>query len=258
MSIFEALLYGAIQGLTEYLPVSSSAHLILLPRFLGHQEPGLAFDVFMHLGTFFATVIYFYRDWMKLFFTRNEKRELQLQWIVIATIPALIAGATFHSAIETYLRDSWILAFTLILGGFLLLASDRLVPEKISLSAMTWQRSLAIGVAQCFALVPGMSRSGSTIIGARLLGFDRVSSARFSFLISAPITLAALVFEMRNWAELANSNIGLAPMVTAGFSSFVFGMLAIGGLLRLLRRVGFFSFAVYRLILALIVWNTLT
>jgi undecaprenyl-diphosphatase len=261
MTYGEALLYGAVQGITEYLPISSSAHLILLPKFLGTQDPGLTFDVFLHIGTLLATLSYFWRDWLGVFanFRWRGKQVAQdarwpetvsLQLIVVATLPALIAGALFHDSIETVLRGNRFLATGLVVGGLLLFLSDRYSKTTRTLKESTFRDALWVGIAQCFALSPGISRSGSTMTGARLLGFDRAASARFSFLLSAPVTGAAIVFQLRHWRELFDGAIGMGPLLVAGFSSFFFGCVAIGGLLAMLRRFGFLTFALYRVCLA--------
>ncbi len=256
MSYLEAFIYGAVQGVTEYLPVSSSAHLILLPKFLGTTDPGLAFDVFLHLGTLLATLGYFWRDWLAVISDPRGGRKggVPLSHLVVATLPALAAGAALHSWVETAFRGPGVIVVTLVLGGAALFGADRLFRRDRSLARMGWKDALGVGIAQCFALVPGVSRSGSTMIGARLLGFDREASARFSFLISAPVTAAAIVFELRKWDGLAAGPVGAGPLVVACLASFAFGWLAIGGLLRLLRRFGYLSFFVYRSALAAVVY----
>lgn len=262
MTYWEALLYGAVQGVTEYLPISSSAHLILLPKFLGTQELGLTFDVFLHVGTALATVSYFWRDWWRIlrFGLRSPQEQIgrpgqvSLVWLIIATIPALIAGAGLHRWIESVLRGPQILMVTLAVGGVLLWSVDRWARRARHSDQVGVKDAVAMGIAQCFALVPGMSRSGSTMIGARLLGFDRASAARLSFLMSAPVTFAAIVYELRNWQVLVtDTSVGMGPILVAGFSSFVFGLLAIGGLLKMLRSFGFFSFMIYRVALAAVI-----
>ena len=268
MTYFEAFLYGAVQGVTEYLPISSSAHLILLPKFLGTKDPGLTFDVFLHLGTLMSTLLYFWSDWRKIIagvpgigpaFGKPGKKGETLPWtyIVIGTIPALVAGAGLHHWVETAFRGNAVLVTTLVVGGLALLAADQFVPAKRTLGQAKLKDAVWIGLAQCLALIPGMSRSGSTMMGGRLLGFDRASAARFSFLLSAPVTAAALVFELRNWGEVTSSGVGSGQLALAGLSSFVFGCLAIGGLLRLIRRFGYLSFAVYRVLLAVTIWQVL-
>ena len=272
MSILEALLYGVVQGITEYLPVSSSAHLILLPKFLSHEDPGLAFDVFLHLGTLLSTLIYFWKDWLrvaatlpavgaplkqKLFPKGLPVESLDWKYVVIGTIPALIAGAALHGYISTVFRGAAVLAWTLPLGGIVLFLVDHFLPRAREFKSLTIKDAVLVGVAQCFALIPGVSRSGSTITGGRLLGLDRQAAARFSFLLSAPVVAAATVFEMRHWDELFTSSIGVVPLITAAVGAFVSGWLAIGGLLHVLRRFGYLSFAVYRVALGLLIYAVL-
>lgn len=253
MQIWESILYGFVQGVSEYLPISSSAHLILLPHFLGHEDPGLAFDVFLHLGTLGATLTYFWREWLVLL--KNPKVEAPP--IILATIPALVVGAALHHWIKTALRGTEIISFALAIGGILLFAVDRFSRGMDSDRGISLKKAFLIGVAQCMALIPGMSRSGSTIIGGRLLGLSREASARFSFMISAPVVAAALVFELKDFREMTVGLNDPAILVAGGVSSFVFGMLSIGGLLALLRRVSFLGFAIYRIALAVLVWVVL-
>jgi undecaprenyl-diphosphatase len=260
MTYLEALLYGAVQGITEYLPISSSAHLILLPKFMGTRDPGLAFDVFLHLGTLAATLAYFWREWRQVFvtlpFIGRPPHSGGVSWkpIALATLPALLAGAILHGWVETVFRGETVIMVTLVLGGVLLYASDRFARGDRAIEGLSLKDALWIGIAQCFALVPGISRSGSTITGGRILGFDRATAARFSFLISAPVTGAAIVFEMRKWPELVNGPVGWDALLLAGVSSFVFGCIAIGGLMRMLKRFGYLSFAVYRIGLAVAIY----
>lgn len=250
MSLTEAFLYGLVQGLTEYLPISSSAHLILFPRFLGVEDPGLTFDVFLHAGTLLSTMVYFWKDWKALLLGRNPKL---FRLIVLATLPALLAGALLHHWVETILRGTSVLVWTLSLGGLLLFWVDHKKPQTRTLETATWKDALGIGIAQCLALIPGVSRSGATITGGRFLGFDRASAARFSFLISAPITGAAVTFELRNYQDLIHSHVGLFPLIVAGLSAFLSGIVAIGGLLRLVKKFSYLTFALYRIALACVI-----
>ncbi|MCC7443043.1 MAG: undecaprenyl-diphosphate phosphatase [Bdellovibrionales bacterium] len=269
MSLWEALLYGLVQGLTEYLPVSSSAHLILLPHFLGTADPGLAFDVFLHLGTLAATLIYFRRDWLAIAATAPvlgprlkawaPRRSDAPNWklIVLATLPALAAGALLSGFARTVFRDTSVLVWTLPLGGILLVAADRFLPQKRVMGTVGWRDALGVGVAQCFALVPGMSRSGCTITGARLLGLDRHAAARFSFLISAPVVLAATVYEARHWQELVHGGVGWGALAAGCLGAFASGWLAIDLLLGVLKRFGYLGFAMYRAALAGLIYAVL-
>jgi undecaprenyl-diphosphatase len=255
MTNFHAFLYGAVQGLTEYLPVSSSAHLILLPKFLGTGDPGLAFDVFLHFGTLLSTLVFFRKDWIKLI---QDKKLFIL--ITVATIPALFAGALLHHWVSTVLRGASVLAVTLPLGGLILYLVDIKTEQHRSYKNIGLRDAILIGLAQCIALVPGVSRSGATITGARLLGLDRSSAAKFSFMISAPVILAAVVWELKDWNKVFSStaNFNATSLLLGTIGSFVFGMLAIGGLLAVLRRFSFLTFAVYRVVLGAVIWVVLT
>jgi len=261
MNYFEAFLFGAIQGITEYLPISSSAHLILLPQFLGTQDPGLAFDVFLHLGTLIATLVFFKSEWIELLKTLKthamEKKGISWLNLVVVTLPAVMAGGLFKNFIESHLRANWIQAAALATGGVLLWLSDKISSSAKSDKDVTVQSAFAVGCFQVLALIPGMSRSGSTMMGGRFLGFNKAAAAKFSFMASTPITAAALVYEMRHWHELFASTVGVGPMLVAGVSSFVFGWLAIGALLKIVKNFGFSVFAIYRVVLALVVIKTL-
>lgn len=261
MSFIDALLYGFVQGVTEYLPISSSAHLILLPKFRGITDPGLAFDVFLHMGTLAATVLYFRKDWVEILNPKKIRALKEsgsgatLRNIILATIPALLIGAALHTVIKTVFRGEGVVVWTLAIGGILLWLVDRWAGSHKTHHQVSQKDAVIVGLFQCLALIPGMSRSGSTMMGARFLGLDRASAARFSFLLSAPVTLAAIVFEFRHFGELVESSaIGWAPLLTAGLSAFVFGWLAIDVLLRFVSRIGFYGFAIYRIALALLVY----
>lgn len=264
MSYFEAFLYGAVQGLTEYLPVSSSAHLILLPKFLGTADPGLSFDVILHLGTLIATLAYFRKEWMTLFreiskssWSGNGNSTVNL---VLVTIPAVIAGLLFRHVIESSLRANWIQATTLAVGGVLLWLADRYSKkssQEIKLSDVTPKRAFGVGVFQVLALIPGMSRSGSTMMGGRVLGLNRATAAKFSFLASTPITAAALALELMKWFKTGGEHVGVGPLLVGVMTAFVFGWLAIDRLLKWVSKSGFGVFAIYRVILAFVVIKVL-
>ena len=248
MSYFEAALYGVVQGLSEYLPISSSAHLVLLPQWLGTSDPGLAFDVFVHVGTLAATIVYFRKEWLAMF----QNRALFFK-ICVATAPALLIGALMHGWIATHARGTLVLASTLSLFGILLWAVDRYAAGKKYLKPLKnidTQSALKIGLAQVWALIPGVSRSGITMTMARGLGFSREAAAKFSFLLSAPVTGAALVFEMRDIHKLTESQLGFDVLAIAALSAFVSGWLAIAWLLKLIRKRGYAVFAIYRVVLA--------
>lgn len=261
MDLTQAVIFGITQGLTEYLPISSSAHLLLLPQFFGWEDPGLAFDVFLHLGTLAATVAYFWKDWVDIFkqilciFTGAKSKKNNL-WknILWGTIPALVLGACFHSWISTALRDVRITVFTLSIGGFLLFAFDYWGRRTKDTTTMPGRDAWLIGFFQSLALIPGMSRSGSTMMGARLLGYARGEAARFSFLLSGPVTFAALVFELRKLPAVVSSVGSWTPLWVGALVAMISGMFAISLLLKVVRRWDFSIFAVYRIVLACLVW----
>jgi len=258
MGIIESLTYGFVQGVAEYLPISSSSHLILLPKFLGTEDPGLAFDVFLHIGTLGATLMYFWKDWWVLvldFVKRKQTHDIGVLHIVMGTLPAIVLGGLFHNLIETVLRGNVVIAVAQCVGGILLFSSDRFIKAQNSLSTLSLKQAFAVGCFQCLSLVPGMSRSGSTLIGGRVVGLGREASAKFSFLLSAPITAAAVIYEMRHFSKLFEGDVGVTGIVVGGLSSFLFGALAIGGLMKYLRTNGFAVFMIYRILLAgVILW----
>ncbi len=256
MGIFESILYGFVQGATEYLPVSSSAHLLLLPHVLGKSDPGLAFDVILHLGTLLATAVYFFRDWLLILMNplpkadRGAKAHLSWVHLIVGTLPAVIAGVLLNHWIKENTRSLAILWFTLPAFGFLLWWVDHRSSQERNLRETSLRDAFLIGCMQCLALIPGVSRSGSTMTASRLLGFNRADSARISFLLSLPITLGAVVYEARHWQEVAASVQGVEPLVFGCLSALVFGALAIHVLIKWVSRTGFAVFAIYRALLA--------
>jgi undecaprenyl-diphosphatase len=268
----QPVVLGAVQGLAEFLPISSSAHLILAPWLLGWQGGAadtLTFDVALHLGTLIAVVGYFWRDWLQLLAAVPEwlgglaavalgdrSRKLSpaatlLQFVVIATIPGGIAGVLLDSWAEGALRSPLLLAVTLPLMGLLLYLADRNAPQQIGLEQMVWRDALLIGLAQAFAIIPGVSRSGVTITMGRYRTLDRTAAARFSFLLSAPITAAAVLFKANSILHIPADEVSL--FVVGVVISAAVGALAIGGLLAYIRRTGFAIFAGYRVALALVI-----
>ena len=253
----QAIVLGAVQGLSELLPISSSAHLYLVPTLLGWPYAGVAFDVAMHAGTLLALVFAFLDDWLQLasglvtsdVAKRTEARNL-FGMIVVATVPALIAGKVIGE-LEERLRSVPLQATTLLVFGLLLWASDRFARGQREDRAPGWGTALYVGFAQCLALVPGVSRSGITMTAGRSAGLSRVAAARFSFLISMPITLAAVLYTGLLKSRNLLAEVPMSTLAIGVASSAVFGFLAIRVMLGLLRRTGFWVFAVYRTVLAL-------
>ncbi|MSP63041.1 MAG: undecaprenyl-diphosphatase UppP [Myxococcales bacterium] len=255
MDPIQAVAYGLVQGLGEFLPISSSAHLALLPWAAGWTDPGLAFDVALHLGTLLSLVIYFRADLLRLaraFVGSVIERRIgadpdrRLAWLVLAgSIPAGAIGFLFEHAVEAWFRDPASIAATLIAFGAVLQLADAGSPGDRVIGRLTIRDALLIGLAQACAIVPGVSRSGSTITAGRLLGLDREAAARFSFLLSAPIVAGAGLLKV---PKLIQSG-GLDGRVALGILvSAVTGYFAIDVLLRLIRTRSYLPFAIYRLV----------
>lgn len=263
MTLFQAIVLGLVQGLTEFLPVSSSAHLALTPWLLGWQDPGLAFDVALHLGTLVAVVWYFRAQWIELVHaalgivrTRRIEGEAQRRvlLLILGTIPAGIAGLLAKDAAETAFRAPALTATALIVMGTLLWAADRWAPSARTLGQLTVRDAVLIGLAQMFALIPGVSRSGSTITAGRALGVDRQSAAVFSFLLSLPITTAATIIKVPEALQSHGLSVELAAGVAAAAVS---SWLAIAVLLRFVSKYSYGVFAAYRWVLGLAVFGLL-
>ena len=257
MTIFQALILGVLQGLTEFLPVSSSAHLALAPLLFGWRDPGLAFDVALHLGTLVALLWYFRADWAALVrgainiartrrVSNDDERRVIL--LVIATIPAAVGGLVLEDYAETVFRAPQITAVMLIVMGIALWAADRFSTRERQLDSLRMRDAIVIGLAQVAALVPGVSRSGSTMTAGRALGIDRPSAARFSFLMSMPITAAAVILKT---PEVIREQGVSAPLVVGVLAAALSSWLAIAVLLRYLVRHSFGIFALYRIALGI-------
>ena len=255
MTIFQAIVLGLIQGLTEFLPISSSAHLSLAPFLFGWRDPGLAFDVALHFGTLLAVLWFFRKEWVELLraawqilSTRRVEsvEQKRVIFLILATIPGAIGGLLLEEKAETVFRAPALTAIALIVMGIILWAADRFSPESRAINKMRWLDAVLIGIAQVVALVPGVSRSGSTITAGRALHFDRQTAAIFSFLMSMPITAAAIVLKAPE--VLREGGLGMqvfVGVVAAAISSW----LAIAVLLRYVSRHSYGVFALYRLVL---------
>ena len=259
MTIIQAVVLGIVQGLGEFLPISSSAHLVLAPWFFNWTDPGLGFDVALHWGTLLAVLVYFRMDvwniikgfWHSLFkSTRDLKENIyqKLSWfIIIASVPGAIIGKFLEAKAETVFRAPLLIAITLAGFGVLLYLADRLGEKCKNLDRMTWKDSLLIGLSQALAVIPGVSRSGSTIATGLGLKMKREDAARFSFLMSAPIIFGAGLVNVGYFTDGAT-----LPQLTVGFlTAALFGFLSIKYLLRYLSKHGFGVFVWYRFLLAL-------
>ncbi len=259
MTTFQSVILGLLQGLTEFLPISSSGHLVILPWLLGWREHPLAFDIILHFATFCAIVLYFRREWfgilregMRSITQRSFKGpvERNIFWcIVVASIPAIFVGGSVGTAMGRYLRNPFSVTLSLGIFGVILYLSELFGRRKKPLSALTLRMALCIGIAQVLALIPGVSRSGVTISAALFLGVDRESSVRFSFLLGAPLLLAAMVYEATGFGGF--SNMLRWPTVLVGFTfSFISSLCAIHFLLSYVKRRSLTVFAVYRILVS--------
>jgi undecaprenyl-diphosphatase len=259
VTVFQALVLGILQGLSEFLPISSSAHLALAPWILHWRDPGLAFDVALHFGTLVAVLWYFRAEWIALVVAAKDivvkrrvetERERRVVFLIVATIPGAIAGLALEKRAESTFRDPSIVAIALIVMGVLLWLVDRFAARDRTLAEMRWSDALITGLAQMFAIIPGVSRSGSTITAGRGLRFTREDAAVFSFLMSMPIIAAAAVLKMPQ--ALREQGLS-APMIVGILASASSGWLAISVLLRLVTRHSYGIFAVYRVLLGVAV-----
>jgi undecaprenyl-diphosphatase len=292
MDFIHSIILGAVQGISEFLPISSSAHLVLVPYLFKWQDQGLIFDVALHFGTLLAIIIFFWKDWISIIAraishkkqdTSNPSTTLEagkaqtnlkpqilnpneanlaskaneaeaypknLLWILlVATIPGAIAGALLEKQAETIFRSPLLIAINLIVFGLIIWLIDKYSKKNYQLSAINFKLAFYVGLAQMLAIIPGVSRSGSTMSAGRIIGLNRPDSARFSFLLAAPIMLGSALFEARHLTNLtlnASFYIGI-------ISSMIFGLIAIKYLLQYLQKGNYAIFTWYRVILALIV-----
>jgi len=287
MSLLQAIVLGLVQGLTEFLPISSSAHLILVPWLLDWEEPGLAFDAALHLGTLGAVLIYFWRDllgmvvalprvirqprallrdpdplrgWNAASVDANANARLALL-IAIGTVPGVIAGLFSQRAIEAFYHPGGItptraivaIAIALMLLGSLLWIAERMAAHQRRINHLTWRDAVTIGLAQAAALVPGVSRSGATITAGLFQGLHRADAARFAFLLGVPITAAAGTKGLLDTIQAGMSGNELQIFLVGMLTSAIAGFIAIWGLLRFLQRSSTVAFVFYRYGLGLLV-----
>jgi len=257
----QTIVLAIVQGLTEFLPVSSSGHLVLVPAVLGWADQGLTFDVAVHFGSLVAVVVYF-RDGLKslvsggakLLVGNSASRESKMAlYIVVGTVPAAIAGLLFAGWIETNLRDPLVIVYTLAGYGVLMALADHFGRHERITADIGLKDALIIGVAQALALIPGTSRSGITISAALMLGFQRSDAARFSFMLSAPVILLATGYEA-TLILIEGTPIAWAQLAIGASISAVVAYLSIDFFMRFVNVIGLLPFTLYRLVLAGVVW----
>jgi undecaprenyl-diphosphatase len=257
MSLLEAIIYGILQGLGEFLPISSTAHITLAPWFFGWKDPGLAFDIALHLGTLAAVIIFFWKDWINLIragLTDVKSPDGKLFWyIVLACVPGGVLGLIFEEHVETTFRNPLLIGIMLAVMGIVIYVADRFSRSEVELMDIGPKRSFLIGVSQALAMIPGVSRSGITMAAGRAMKIKREDAARFTFLLSTPFIFLSGVYKAK---DLISVPVDAFPFMVAILTSAVVGLFSIKFLLEYLRRKGFGIFAVYRLVLGAIVIAT--
>ena len=267
MDWLEALIMGLVQGLTEFLPISSSAHLRVVGELIGAGDPGAGFTAITQIGTETAVLIYFWKDivriisrwWMSLPFISRESRvkssdpDVRMGWmIIVGSLPIAILGLLLESWIDTTFRNLWITVFMLAAFGLLLGWADRVGRRVNTLDKMAWGQAVAFGFAQALALIPGVSRSGGTITAGRLMGFTREAAARYSFLLALPAVFASGFYKAFK-AFGGEQAVGWGPTILATLVAFVVGYLVIVWFLKLVTTKSFQPFVIYRLCFAALV-----
>jgi undecaprenyl-diphosphatase len=259
MDLGQAIALALLQGLTEFLPISSSGHLILMPAFLDWADQGLGFDIAVHLGSLVAVIVYFRRDLLRMArsLARPDDEDGRLAWqIMIATVPLGLTGLLVADFVAANLRSPAVIGSTTLGFGVLLWATDRFRRGERNERSLRWSDVLAIGCGQALSLVPGTSRSGITMTVALALGMNRRSAGRFSFLLAVPAVSMVALWQFLQYLEEPGSVpwglLGLATLVSAVTAFF-----AIALFLRLIERVGMFWFALYRLVLGIVIFYAL-
>lgn len=259
MTITQAIVLALVQGFTEFLPVSSSAHLILVPKLFGWPDQGLAFDVIVHVGTLIAVVIYFRHDlwqilrhWFRQFSAQKHDPHGYARLgnlIILATIPTGIIGLLADDVVDGYLRSPLVIAASTLVFGIALGVADRFGKRLLSIEQTSPWRAVVYGLAQAIALIPGTSRSGITITAGLMMGFSREAAARFSFLMSIPIITLAGLLKTKEWMDQPHA-IDAAPLVVGFIFSALSAYLCITVFMKLLTRTGMLPYVGYRIVLA--------
>lgn len=261
VSWFEAIILGIAQGLTEFLPVSSTGHLRIIPAFFGWEDPGAMFTAVIQLGTMVAVVIYFWRDLLRIIAawwgslrdpSRRRELDARMGWyVILATIPIGVAGLAFKDQIESGARNLYLIGTVLIVLGLILAVADRVGRRTRGIEAVTTRDAMWVGLAQALALVPGTSRSGATITAGLFLGLNREAAARFSFLLSIPAVVLSGLFGLTDL--VGDDSADLGSLLVATVVAFVFGYISIAFLLRWLANHTMTIFVVYRVVLGAVV-----
>lgn len=261
MSVIQSIILGIVQGIGEFLPISSSAHLILVPFLFGWEEGSLAFDIALHFGTLLAVLVIYFREWLNLFigacnkvFKHKDSTDNKMFWyLIIATIPGALAGLFLDDIVESVFRKQiWLIALFLAIMGVLIYAGDKWASKhyknsEVKFENITFKQAFLVGCSQAFAVLPGFSRSGTTILMGRLLGIDKEAITKFTFLLSVPIIAGAAVLKIGDLVMTTEVVIGI-------FTSFVVGIISIKFLLNYIKKHDFSIFAFYRVVIAIIIY----
>lgn len=271
MEWWHAVILGIVEGITEFLPVSSTGHLTIVEKLLGYQIDAVgitAFTAVIQIGAILAAVLYFRQDiirvaqaWFVGIFKKSARKQpdYKFGWaVIIGSVPIAIIGLVFKDQIETTLRSLWFVAIMLIAWSGVMWYADRVAAQKLKESDVSWKDTLKIGFAQCIALIPGVSRSGATISTGLLLGFDRVTATRLSFFLGIPALAAAGVLQGVTQAKFIEQNVGWTPTIIGMVTSFVVGYMSIAWLLKYISNHDFTGFVVYRVVVGVLLIVLLT
>ncbi|KUF06727.1 undecaprenyl-diphosphate phosphatase [Leucobacter sp. G161] len=274
MGIFEAIILGIVQGLTEFLPVSSSAHLRVTSELLGIGDAGAAFTAITQIGTEAAVIVFFWRDIVRIIgrwfrslsgktVPRNDPDAKMGWWIILGTIPIVVLGLLFQDAIETTLRSLWFTAISLIVFGLLLGVADRVGSKVRPIEKLTWKHGLIYGLAQAASLIPGVSRSGGTITAGLFMGYKREAAARYSFLLAIPAVLGSGFYQVFKVIKAPENQAPWSMTIVATVVAFAIALVVIGFFMRYISKRSFMPFVIYRVliggvIIALLLTGVLT
>jgi len=256
LDFLRAVLLGLLQGLTEFLPISSSAHLAIVPQVLGWGDPGAAFTAVIQIGTELAVLLYFWRDiwtigigWLRGVFSADARREREwsMGWfIIVGSMPIVLLGVALKDVIESDFRSLWLIGCTLIVFGVVLGLADRFGGYSRRIDDLRWSHAVLLGLAQALALIPGVSRSGATISMGRILGYERAAATRYAFLLAIPAVVGAGLFELKEIPGGDNA-YGVMPTAVATVVSFGVGLAVIHWLLKYVSTHSFLPFVLYRI-----------
>ncbi len=261
MDFFRAVVLGVLQGLTEFLPISSSAHLAIFPKFFGWDDPGAAYTAVIQIGTELAVLLYFWRDiwtigsgWVRGVFSREARQapEWRMGWfVIIGSVPIVILGLLLQDAIDREFRNLWVIGTTLIVLGIVLGIAERVGRKTSPIENLTMKHAILLGLAQAGALVPGVSRSGATISMGLLLGYERAAATRYAFLLAIPAVVGAGVFKLKDIG--GDNTYGTGPTIVGTVVSFVVGLAVIHWLLKYVSTHSYTPFVIYRVGLGAVV-----